>query len=69
MNEKIYYTTINTDGVYRQLNKLVIARITSGKIINNIEVYTPLQALSVQRLTNRLNHGKNGVIAYKNGVN
>lgn len=59
MNENnIYYTSVNTDGVYRQLNKLVIARITSGKIINNIEVYTPLQALSVQRLVNRLNSEK-----------
>ena len=58
----IYTSELNTK-TYRQLNKLTIAKITSGKRIDS-KGYTKEQLLSVQRLANRLNHEKDFVIAY-----
>ena len=61
----IYYASVNVTDRTKQLNSRVIARITSGKTITNIEYYTALQVLSIQRLANKVNKVK---IAYRNGV-
>lgn len=58
------YTTEQNSARITQLNRLTIARITSGKRVSK-EGYTNNQLLNIQRLANRLNHGKEFVIAYR----
>lgn len=58
----IYNSNMNSKA-YTCLNRLTIARITSGKRVNATG-YTTEQLLLVQRLANRLNSEKEIVIAY-----
>ena len=58
----IYNSNMNNKA-YTCLNRLTIARITSGKRISAMG-YTTEQLLLVQRLANRLNSEKEIVIAY-----
>ncbi len=58
------YTAEQNNKAITQLNRLTIAKITSGKSVSK-KGYTPNQLLNIQRLANRLNHGKEFVIAYR----
>lgn len=57
------YTAEQNTTHITQLNRLTIAKITSGKRVNK-EGYTNNQLLNIQRLANKLNHNKEFVIAY-----
>ena len=58
------YTTEQNSTRITQLNRLTIAKITSGKRVSK-KAYTPNQLLNIQRLANRLNHNKEFVVAYR----
>ena len=58
------YTSESNTKRITQLNRLTIAKITSGKRVSK-KGYTPNQLLNIQRLANRLNPDKEIVIAYK----
>lgn len=58
------YTSEQNTKAITQLNRLTIAKITSGKRVNK-EGYTNNQLLNIQRLANRLNKEKDFVIAYR----
>lgn len=57
------YTSEQNTRAITQLNRLTIAKITSGKRVSK-KGYTPNQLLNIQRLANKLNPNKDIIIAY-----
>jgi len=62
-NTTIYNTTLNT-GCYECLNRLTIARITTGKKKVNKNAYTDKQLFSIQRLANKTHKEKEFIIIW-----
>ena len=63
MNTNIYCSVNETAAPVKQLSRLTIAKITSGKQVSKAG-FTNEQLLSIQRLANRI-HKKEIVIAYR----